>query len=57
MIPSLPFMPRLQNPPLHDFLTHGLVQNFAFQTKVELHLSESWLSGSAWPYGQICRDF
>jgi len=24
---------------------------------VEIHLSGSWLSGSAWPFGSICREF
>jgi len=24
---------------------------------VELHLSARWLSGSAWPFGEICREF
>jgi hypothetical protein len=37
--------------------THGSVQVFSFQTTVELRLSERWLSGSAWSFGQICTEF
>ena len=28
-----------------------------FEITVEFQLSGLWLSGSAWPFGQICREF
>jgi hypothetical protein len=39
-----------------DPRTVGLHTGCRILSTVELHLSGSWISGSAWLFGQICRE-